>query len=288
MTFLWSQLPEYETPPVVETVLAVKFRSIAGLDAVNIVRFWLENLRDGEDSFPRSQIRPPYDMPIERFDAGPNQLPGNLIQLISPLQGFPPSRFWFTSDDEEELVQMQHDWIAFNWRKQPNSDYKRYSHGLERFRQIWTKFTTFVSENDLGALVPVQCEITYINSIAVADGVWKAHGDGALVSNLIGKSVGLLPTQEGININSHYIAKDESGAPSARFYVQMSSGFQTGSNEPIFSMNLTFRGRPLSDDYDGVKRFFDLGHNWVVGGFDELTTEQMHDVWNRTLREEGT
>ena len=53
-------------------------------------------------------------------------------------------------------------------------------------------------------------------------------------------------------------------------------------------MNLTFRGRPLSDDYDGVKRFFDLGHNWVVGGFDELTTEQMHDVWNRTLREEGT
>jgi uncharacterized protein (TIGR04255 family) len=288
MTFLWSQLPEYESPPVVETVLAVKFRSISGLDSVKIVEFWLENLKEGEHSFPRTQIRPPYDMPIERFDSGPSQLPGNLIQLINPIQGFPPSRFWFMSDDEEDLVQIQHDWIAFNWRKQPDSDYKRYAHGAERFSQIWSKFSDFVSKNELGALVPVQCEVTYINSIPVAEGVWIDHGDGARVTNLLERGEGRLPTQEGVSVSSQYIAKDESGSPSARLHVQLGSAFQAGTNEPIFSMNLTFRGRPLTDDYEGVRQFFDLGHNWIVGGFDELTTEEIHNVWQRRLREVGT
>jgi hypothetical protein len=41
------------------------------------------------------------------------------------------------------------------------------------------------------------------------------------------------------------------------------------------------RGKPLSPDVDGALRFLNIGHEWIVRGFTELTTPEMHSKWDR-------
>jgi hypothetical protein len=41
-------------------------------------------------------------------------------------------------------------------------------------------------------------------------------------------------------------------------------------------MNLTARGQ-----YDVDLDFFDIGRQWIVKSFEELTTETMHRIWRK-------
>jgi uncharacterized protein (TIGR04255 family) len=284
----WKSLPKFENPPVAETVLAVKFRTISQLDSVRMIEFWTKCLRDDATlSLPVAETRPPYIMPIERFEVGPNQLPGNLLQMVNLNQGPLPTRYWFSSEDGESLVQLQQDWIAFNWRKQPTTRYERFENGMSKFEHIWTKLTAYLDEMDMGPLVPVQSEVTYINNIPPNIGSLMALEDGPKVTKLLAEVDGMLPGQEAVALSAQYLAKDDEDQPFARLYVQFNSAFRQGTLEPLFVLNLTFRGRPVSEDFAGIRDFFECGHNWIVGGFDELTTEKMHEEWIRGDRGEN-
>jgi hypothetical protein len=49
----------------------------------------------------------------------------------------------------------------------------------------------------------------------------------------------------------------------------------------MFRFTLTARGQPLGTGLAGVLEFLDLGREWIVTGFDELTTPEMHRLWGR-------
>lgn len=280
----WPELAEFEHPPVTETVLSVKFQPLPGLDPVRIIEFWIERLRDNSDpAYPNWQLQPPYDMPLERFDIGPGQVPGGVLNF-NLMQGPMPTRYWFSSSDNENLVQLQSDWIAFNWRKQANSDYRRYEHGIAQFNRVWTDLSDFCATRGIGKINPIQCEVTYINHIRPIESVWTTHQDSADVLTLLQNSRGHLPPQDGVGLTCQYVATDSDNQPFARLHVQFNSAFLVDDKEPIFAMTLTFRGRPPSNDIDGVRAFFDSGHNWIVGSFDELTTDAVHRAWIRRPR----
>jgi hypothetical protein len=49
---------------------------------------------------------------------------------------------------------------------------------------------------------------------------------------------------------------------------------------PAYILTLLARGRPIGESTrDGIAKFFDVAHNLIVGGFAEVTTEEMHAIW---------
>jgi len=46
-------------------------------------------------------------------------------------------------------------------------------------------------------------------------------------------------------------------------------------------IELTARGAPQSEGLAGALAFLDQGHAWIVQGFTDITTPEMHDLWKR-------
>jgi hypothetical protein len=49
-------------------------------------------------------------------------------------------------------------------------------------------------------------------------------------------------------------------------------------------MTLTARGVPHSSDQEELLRCLDVGREWVVRGFADFTTDEMHNLWKRRER----
>jgi hypothetical protein len=114
-------LPNFERPPVAEVILSVAFEPVQGLGVIELARLWEEKFR-GE--FPGVEEQPPWQMPIERLSSSPGTPNVSLEVFSSP----PMPRLWFISERGTELVQVQRDWFARNWRKMDSPEgYPRYA-----------------------------------------------------------------------------------------------------------------------------------------------------------------
>jgi uncharacterized protein (TIGR04255 family) len=224
-------------------------------------------------------------MPVEMFGPGQSFIPPQ-IQIGF---GGAPVRHWFVSEDENELIQLQQDWLAVNWRKRPDgteSVYRRYPERIESFVAAWNELAAFLEGQKLAGLLPVQCEVTYVNHIPVGQGGLSDFGHGGAFTHLLGGTpVGFPAEPQGVGFRTNYVVSDDDGRPFARLHLQIDSAILNETEQKILLVNLTFRGRPFSPDIEGVIRLFDSGHNWIVGAFDELTTTLMHNTWIRRERD---
>ncbi len=60
-----------------------------------------------------------------------------------------------------------------------------------------------------------------------------------------------------------------------------------GSDVPRLAvMTLTARGAPRTSNLQGVLEFLDCGREWIVRGFEELTTEYMHGRWGKLTKQD--
>jgi hypothetical protein len=173
-------LPDYDRPPVVETVMAVHFARLRQLTSVELLEFWRSTLRE---AYPVASERAAYQVPVELFEA-----PGEQLQIQMELSPSPDRmRYWFQSESNENLVQLQNDWLAFNWRKaSPETGYRHYSYGVERFEELYVQLERFCQQAGLGRITPQQIEISYINHISSADGGWQDHADLGRILKVIG------------------------------------------------------------------------------------------------------
>jgi hypothetical protein len=140
-------------------------------------------------------------------------------------------------------------------------------------------FAKFVAAQKLGNIVPNQCEVTYINQIQTGS-VWERHSQVGRVLNVMAPEFNdeSLPTPEQFRFSAQYLMGD-SNAPIGRLHLDFHPAFRAVDRSPIFAMNLTARGKPLGDGFDGVARFMDVGRENIVRGFRALTTPAMHKEW---------
>ncbi len=221
----------------------------------------------------------PWVPSIERFGS-PAQSPTLSFELMST--PFLP-RLWFVNAANNELLQVQSNWFARNWRKTDASDvYPRYPRLRKPFRDDLQAFIDFIRERDLGDLRPVQCEVTYVNHID-PEGIWAEHGEIARVVSLAarGRPASFLSHPETVRLAAQYQMIVQGEAPYGRLYVNVEPGFKQPELTPIFVLTLTARGRPLGEGMEGVMRFLDEGREWIVRGFASVTTPTMHRVWGR-------
>ncbi|MGQ0628004.1 MAG: TIGR04255 family protein [Phycisphaerales bacterium] len=265
-------LPEFAKPPVTEVALAVQFEPIE----ITAAHLGLLALRMRELGYPRIEQHPPLAPIVEQF--GAPRVPGRVVFAL----GLPEVRNWFVAEDGQRLVQVQSDRLIHNWRKSGTAnEYPRYEKIRETFGQHLQELAAFVTREGLGEILPNQVEVTYVNHVRSV-GAPLGGGQLARVTGIAGSSYTdrTLPAAEDARAAARFVIERE-GTPVGRLHVNAHTAIDLENREPIVVVSLTARGRPFTQGLDGVLSFMDLGREWVVRGFADVTTPEMHKVWER-------
>jgi uncharacterized protein (TIGR04255 family) len=270
-----APLPDFEHPPVVEVALSVQLEPLAKLSTQDLAVFWDEVLHR-ERSWKEA---PPIPPALEWF--GIPQPQANVELRFQQLEEPPPHRALFVSTDQTSLLQLQRDRLVQNWRKANNQPYPRYQQIRTGFREQFEALCRFVADRRLGACVPNQCEVTYVNHIE-----WGREGQPpedlseVLASWTAKNTDAFLGAPENVDLVTHHIIRTE-GVPVGRLHIAANPRYRGDDLQPLLMLTLTARGRPTSEGVDDVMRFLDLGHEHVVRGFASVTTPEMHKRWGR-------
>jgi len=236
--------------------------------------------RKFRDRFPKIEEHAPLDPMMERFGvSGPPKPSVHFEMMRKP----PVPRCWFLNEAGTELIQVQPDRFAQNWRKiEGDEDYPRYEHIRATFLKNLATFERFVHDEKIGELKPNQCELTYVNHIVSGPG-WQHHGELGKILTLFETryTEEFLPELEEARVSGAYLIPASNGEPLGRLRFSIDSAFRRADNKPIMVLNLVARGRPDGTGTDGVMKFLDTGHEWIVRGFAAMTTAEMHKIWGR-------
>jgi uncharacterized protein (TIGR04255 family) len=264
-------LPDFENPPVVETVLSAQFERISEMRAVHFGLFW----RKVKDRFPETEERPPLTPVSERF-LDPLAIGGRVRFEAIEVPELP--RLWLHNPTHTELIQVQNDRFIKNWRKQAETDpYPRYEPVVKpAFERDFDEFKEFLAEETLGAIRVNQCEVTYVNHIVSGDG-WDRLGEVERIFAFCSGTPSPYPGRpEDLTAHLRFPISHEASGPIGRLHVDIQPALRASDGRPMYVMNLTARGQ-LGE---GIA-FFDVGRQWIVKSFEQLTTQDMHRVWGK-------
>lgn len=271
-----SPLPSFGRPPVGEVLLALQFQHLEHLTLRHVGPL-VERFGSMYLHFEAQAPLPPA---IERFD-GLRPMRGITVDMMEvPL--FP--RLWLVDAKGEELVQIQRDRLMHNWRHTPiGSEYPRYPRLRDQFASDWGVVDAFVRENNLGTLLPTQCEVAYINQIEADGG--DVHDDPSKYFSFFAPSICAHGQSqfEAVSHSSSGIAQEHTdmGLLMGRLFVEVTSGINMTTKKRTYQFGLTLRGAPLAQDLASVLQFFDFARARIVRAFSELTTPEMHSNWER-------
>jgi uncharacterized protein (TIGR04255 family) len=265
-----TPLPSFKSPPVVETVLGVEFEPLAALTVPYFGLYW-SRIRD---RYPRTEVQPALGRVTEQFGPGRTESRPTVEFVETPVV-----RCWYFHKSDDRLLQLQQDRFIHNWRKAGrDSEYPRYETLKPCFEEEWRGFLAFLQESKIDPPRPAQCEVTYVNHIDTGSG-WRGLGDAAEVTTLAGAGMRapFLGEPESLAIATNYLLPEGLG----RLRVSVQHALRRDDGRELLQMTLTARGAPKSPDWSDVSAWFDLGHEWVVRGFTDLTTRGMHALWER-------
>jgi uncharacterized protein (TIGR04255 family) len=193
------------------------------------------------------------------------------------LEAPPIPRFWFADEAATDLIQVQRDRFIKNWRGiGKGAPYPRYEYVRRSFDQEFMGFAQFVSRNQLGVVRVNQCEVTYINHIVAGAG-WETHAEIDKVFTAWKQPTSSYPGRvQDLTFHARFPITDQSRRFVGRLHVTLQSVRRLSDGVPIFLLDLTARGQ-IGEGTD----FFDLGREWIVRSFAELTTTTMHQIWGR-------
>ena len=269
-------LPDFSNPPVVETVLSVQFDRLPTLGTAHFGLYWNEV----RDRFPSTEEHGELPPVFERSPEQPQPVVGIQFQA---LEAPPTPRFWFVDERGNELLQIQKDRFIKNWRKVGEGDlYPRYETVREGFDSDFLGFSRFISRNGFGTIRINQCEVTYINHIVAGVG-WNTLDEVDKVFAVWRQPKQKYPgPAQDLMFRARFPIPDQHGIFAGRLIATVQPVRRVLDGTPMFVFELTARGQ-IGDGTD----FFDLGRNWIVNSFAELTTPEMHRVWGRRNKHGG-
>jgi uncharacterized protein (TIGR04255 family) len=265
--------PKFRKPPVIEVALSVQFEPLTKLKVAH-----LGLLQQEFKNFPSSETYLPLAPVEERFDIPK----GRATPRIEVTQLPPFPRSWFINEDGSSLIQIQQDRFVHNWRKVSKDDeYPNYDTISKRFVDLFEKFEHFLNGEKLGSILPVQCEVTYVNHI-LPNALWKHHGEAHAIFTVFRSTYSddFLKQPEDVRIALRYLYKNTEGVPIGRLHMNADPGYAPDESPVIVLVN-TARGPAIPPNREGVMAFLDRGHEWIVRGFASVTTTEMHEQWER-------
>ncbi len=256
-----QNLPKYDNPPVIETVLGVEFEPLYLWQIPHFGLFWNE-VREDYQNF---SVQSPLPQQVERFGEERNTFVINLTPQPQP-------RCWFFDSTNSWLLQIQNSRFISNW-KQNHSSYPTYGGFYERLAKEWGKFNDFLSSENLGKPKLLQCEVSYINHIEIED---NFDNLGEIFPAWAGlKEDSFLPKPEAIVINTVYVIPENSG----RLYIEMQPVIRQTDLKAALQLSVTAKVKTASNEE--LKESLDLAHKWVIKSFTDFTSDKIHKVWQR-------
>jgi uncharacterized protein (TIGR04255 family) len=252
-------LPSFRKPPVVEVAMSIGFMPIAGLQFAALADLRSRWMRDypgtEEQPFLESAPAPQQTIKIE-FGFGP-----------------PPRRLWLLSSGGDRVIQIQRDRLIANWRAVPVSEeaYPRYGALRDEFLRRWSDFEKFIAEQNIAhSIDPQYAEVTYVNAIKNEDepplemsAVLKMNKEGEL-------------WREGIRttaVNQSWELPD--------VQTMLTTAANVDTSAPGCPIVLQITANTHINEGRNPVAALDLAHEFVVGTFGVITTDDMQQRWER-------
>jgi uncharacterized protein (TIGR04255 family) len=273
LTTAKSPLPDYASPPVVETVLGVQFDRLPGFTNAHLGAFW-KTLDVAE--WPEVTDAPPLQPQFERFSDAAKWRRGLQLQL-TPI---PPGRVQIKNRAGDRMIQVQNGRLHFNWLGDVGGNYPRYETVRAGFVEAIGGFEAFVGQANVGTLKPNQWEVTYINQIPKGK-IWQSPDEWTFFSPLR-----CVPTVEGVVQGEdftgewHFVIPGQRG----RLHIEWQHALRAMPDEPereVIQLTLTARG-PLESSAGNsasIMDGLDLGRETIVRAFASLMSSEANDQW---------
>lgn len=264
--------PDYENPPVVETILGVQFESLPGFRNAHLGAFWKTlDIQEWPDVFDAPPLQPQF----ERFTESARWAP---IGAHLTVTQDPSTRLQIKNIDGDRMIQVQNGRLHFNWLGQAGNPYPRYDRVREGFLWGLQRFMEFVLQEKIGDFRPNQWEVTYLNHIPKGS-VWNTPNDWGFF-----RPLGPVPSLQGLIQGEsfsggwHFVIPEQRG----RLHVQWQHGRKSDPGEQeIIVLTLTSRG-PLAGTDHAQQRILnglDLGRETIVRSFANLMSKAANDYW---------
>jgi uncharacterized protein (TIGR04255 family) len=263
-----DDLPSFERPPVVETVLGVQFRPLQKLSNAHLGAFW----KHLGAEWPTIVDAPPLEPTSEIFGDAEVWFPPRVgLHLMS----VPAVRLQIRNAADDAMIQVQNGRFHYNWLGRGRIEYTRYRMIRPQFDAKLLAFRRFLSDEGVGELLPEQWEITYVNQLPKGT-VWNSPADWA----------GLFPGLPGIWRHPSAVRLESLGGEwhfeiepqRGRLHIAIAHARAPAPDRSeLLRLILTARG-PASDDRS-LSEGLELGRKGIVMTFKEATSVQAHAYW---------
>jgi uncharacterized protein (TIGR04255 family) len=260
----------FEHPPLVELALSVQFSPLTKLRVTHLGLLW----QRFKARFDRVEEQPPLERFVEDFG---EPKPVTFEISLAPLPLFP--RVWFLNAEGNELIQVQRDLFAHNWRKSKSGDvYPSYRAVRDTFAEEFGAFLRFVEEQGLGGVEPDHVAVTYVDHVSTEN-----FGRLGVLLNTWSRDYAdpRMGEPEEASCALRFMMKDASGKPFGRIYMDLKPGYRREDKQRLFIMQTVGRGRPSRKGVEGVLETMDSIHRLVVDCFLSITRPEMHAAWGK-------
>jgi uncharacterized protein (TIGR04255 family) len=259
---------EFENPPITELAVSLFHVPLAELKAQHIGIYW-------------TRVRDRYPICQQQTVVVPSE--SQASPLLRPVaeETFPLPRFWFYSNDQPTLVQVQRDAFMFNWRRSPTSatTYPHYESVIKDFWREFENYHSFIREiTDGKSLDPIKrCELNYINLITPNE---MFANQGQLV-NVLPPVAGFYDIQThdrhlvGLNATVSYQV-----GPTLHIDLAIRSGRRADTGEPAAVLDIKAHGVPADLSLYAAHLWYDSAHDATYKLFLEATAKQVQEtIW---------
>lgn len=236
--------------PVVETVLTVQFADLANWKSIHH-GLYSSHIREKYPDFEQIGEIPPI---VESFPPVRRQFTIEFSHRAA--EGCAT----FTNREKTELIRVQKNRFSYHWIRSEDGTYPHFTQNSKIWSEEFAKFVRFCNDENVGEVVPVLCEVQYVNHIVPVDGETVA----VLVEKVFGLSLGEF---EAITLNRTYIL----GSNEGRVYAEIQTAYhETG--QPMVEFKVTAR---LRHDEDDLFHTMQQAHNQLISHFEQLTLKEI-------------
>jgi len=259
----YLDLPGYKTPPVIEVVSGVSFDRLDKFKVTHFGRFWEKLKKD----FPITDHVVPLDI------SHPSSQ--------DPVTGLPLPRVWFINESDDQLVQVQVNKFFYNWRKMKEKHfYPSFSWIKEQFNKNFELFLKFLEEENIKISEFQQCELTYMNQIPKGNG-WESIEDIQKIFPDLSLRINedrFLKSPTEFLTQMKYVLPEDNGYLNIKFQ----HAHRKIDKVPLLILEISARGLGGDKSLATINSWFELAHEWIVKGFEDLTSlEIQKTIWGK-------
>lgn len=264
------ELPAYDNPPAVETVMGFHFAQIAGWNPLHLGQLY----SDFHAEYPIGEmLAPVVDVSLA--------IRGELNFEALPL------RAAFSDKLRSQLVQVQQSFFLRNWRRvQKEQAYAHYAEMKPIFMSDWQRFKLFLEKVGLKSPEVYRSEVIYVNHLVRGE-IWNSYNDLAALlkpiaqraSNVAdhGRQYSFLPEAATVNLMAGYNLAELN----VNLKIQAQSVIKQPEGTEVVQLSVSAHSKPDSGNAEDLANALDRCHAAVILGFDDVTTSKAHQIWGK-------